>query len=227
MTLQSQVDHLVIAATTLDAGIAWCRDTFGFEPASGGEHPLMGTHNRVFRVDSPAFPRAYFEIIAVNPAAPHPGRTRWFDLDDPALREQLAAGPKLVHFVASTSDANAALQALEGQGIDRGALLAAARPTPSGVLRWKISVRDDGQRLFDGTLPTLIEWGEVHPCDNLPASRVALASLDISHPQAPKLRAACDAIGLRNVDVRDGAGTAMVATFDTPRGMVRLSSARP
>ncbi|HUR89669.1 MAG TPA: VOC family protein [Ramlibacter sp.] len=223
--MQSQVDHLVIAAASLDQGISWCRDTFGFEPTSGGEHPLMGTHNRVFRVDSPAFPRAYFEIIAINPAAADPGRTRWFDLDDAAMREQLQAGPKLVHFVASTTDAAAALRALQDQGIDRGALVAAERPTASGVLRWKISVRADGQRLFDGALPTLIEWGEVHPCDNLPASRVTLASLEVSHPQAPKLRMACDTLGLRNVQVHD-APVNIAATFDTPRGTVRLSSAR-
>ena len=43
--------------------------------------------------------------------------------------------------------------------IDRGHVLEASRDTPAGRLAWQITVRDDGQRLFYGALPTLIEWG--------------------------------------------------------------------
>ena len=32
----------------------------------GGEHPLMGTHNRLLRIDSAEFPSAYLELIAIN-----------------------------------------------------------------------------------------------------------------------------------------------------------------
>lgn len=224
MTLQSQVDHLVVAAASLEDGLAWCRDTFGFAPEAGGEHPLMATHNRVFRIDSPAFPRAYLEIIATNPAAPAPGRARWFDLDDARLREVLASGPRLVHFVVRTNDAGRAVEALRAQGIDRGEVLAAERPTPQGVLRWKITVRADGQRLCDGALPTLIEWGDAHPCDNLPASGIALQSLAITHPQAALLEAAFESIGLAQLQVREGPAD-LAARFATPRGPVRLQSA--
>src|SRR4051812_6890957 len=65
--LQAQVDHLVVAARSLEDGVEWCRETLGFVPDAGGEHPLMGTHNRVFRIAGATFPRAYFEIIAINP----------------------------------------------------------------------------------------------------------------------------------------------------------------
>ena len=223
MTPQSRVDHLVVAAASLGEGVAWCRETFGFEPASGGEHPLMGTHNRVFRVDSPAFPQAYFEIIAINPQAPAPGRTRWFDLDDEQMRELLTAGPRLIHFVASVNDARAAVAALRAQGIERGAVLAAERPTPSGVLRWKITVRGDGRRLFGGALPTVIEWGDVHPCDNLPASGMTLQSLEVRHPQSRSLARAYSAIGLQAVTLHEGEPS-LIATLATPRGPVRLNS---
>jgi len=50
VNLKSEVDHLVVAAASLDDGVRWCRDTFGFEPTAGGTHPLMATHNRVFRI---------------------------------------------------------------------------------------------------------------------------------------------------------------------------------
>jgi catechol 2,3-dioxygenase-like lactoylglutathione lyase family enzyme len=219
----SRIDHLVVAAASLDQGIAWCRTTFGFEPASGGQHPLMGTHNRVFRIDTPRFPRAYFEIIAIDPGAIDPGRVRWFDLDDAAMRASLAQGPRLVHFVASTDDAPAALERLRALGIDRGELLAAERPTPSGLLRWKISVRGDGARLFDGALPTLIEWGPLHATDNLPASGVALESLELSHPRAPELQAAFDAIGLQHVALRTGPAQ-LAAELASAAGRVRITS---
>ena len=221
--MQSRIDHLVVAARTLPEGIAWCRDTFGFEPAAGGQHPLMGTHNRVFRIDTPAFPRAYFEIIAIDEAAPAPGRTRWFDLDDPQLRSAIASGPRLIHFVASTDDAVRAAAALSALDIDRGPLVAAERPTPAGLLRWKISVRADGQRLFAGALPTLIEWGSAHPCESLPASGLSLRALECTHPQADRLAAAYDAIGLAQVAPAAGPAN-LVALLDTPRGVVRLES---
>ena len=223
MTLQSQVDHLVVAAASLEEGVAWCRDTFGFAPEAGGEHPLMSTHNWVFRIDSPAFPRAYFEIIAINPAAPEPGRTRWFDLDEARMREVLAAGPRLVHFVVRTSDAGLAVERLRAQGIARGSVLAAERPTAHGVLRWKITVRSDGRRLYDGALPTLIEWGGVHPCDNLPASGIALESLEVTHPQAAVLESAFEAIGLAQLKARQGPAN-LAAAFASQRGPVQLQS---
>ena len=223
MTLQSQLDHLVVAAASLEEGAAWCRDTFGFAPTAGGEHPLMATHNRVFRVDSPAFRRAYFEILAVNPDAPPPGRARWFDLDDGRLREVLSRGPRLVHFVVRTNDAAQAARRLRGLGIERGSVLAAERPTPQGALRWKITVRGDGQRLYDGALPTLIEWGDVHPCDNLPASGITLESLELAHPQAALLQSAFEAVGLGQLQARAGAAN-LSASFSTPRGPVRLES---
>ncbi|MCY0500847.1 VOC family protein, partial [Klebsiella pneumoniae] len=85
-----------------------------------------------------------------------------------------------IHFVAHVPDARAAIQALareEHAHIDRGHLLEASRDTAAGRLEWQIAVRDDGQRLFYGALPTLIQWGPVHPVDAMPASGLALRSL--------------------------------------------------
>jgi hypothetical protein len=223
VNLRGEVDHLVVAAATLEEGIAWCRDTLGFEPAAGGEHPLMGTHNRVFRIATPEYPRAYFEIIAVNPAAKPPAHARWFDLDSPRLRKALQQGPRLIHFVAATNDGAGAVAALAEFDIDRGALLPAERATPAGMLRWKISVRGDGERLFDGTLPTLIEWDSAHPADALPGCGVALQSLSVSHPDATRLRRAFDAIGLQRVAASPGPAN-VIAELATPLGPVRLES---
>jgi hypothetical protein len=219
----SGIDHLVVAAHTLDQGVQWCEATLGVTPHAGGEHRLMGTHNRLLRVATVQYPRAYLEIIAINPAAVAPGRRRWFDLDDPALQHAVEQQPRLVHFVASTSDAAAGLKALRGLGIERGPLVQAERPTPQGLLRWRISVRRDGQRLFYGGLPTLIQWEGVHPADALPDSGLALQSLRVFHPRVADLQAAHGAIGLRGVDAEQGPPN-LVATLVTPKGLVVLES---
>ena len=58
------------------------------------------------------------------------------------------------------------------------------RETPPGCCDWQISVRPDGQRLFYGGLPTLIQWGAVHPADAMPEAGLALQSLHVGHPRA-------------------------------------------
>ena len=67
--MKAQLDHLIVIAASLSQGVAWCEQTLGITPGPGGEHPLMGTHNRLFSIASPAYPRAYFEIIALQPGA--------------------------------------------------------------------------------------------------------------------------------------------------------------
>ena len=225
--MSTQVDHLVIAATSLAEGVAWCESTLGITPGPGGEHPLMGTHNRLFKVSSAAHPAAYFEIIAINSGAFDAriaGTKRWFDLDDSSLQHTLATtGPRLIHFVTSMTQAGQGADSLAQLKIDRGPLLEASRMTPNGLLAWKVTVRDDGQRLFNGTLPTLIEWGAVHPSHNMAASGVGLQALAVCHPQAKLLRAAYHAIGLNGVGITAGAPN-LVATLHTPKGTVQLHS---
>jgi len=233
--MQTQFDHLVIAASTLEQGVAWCEENFGITPGLGGEHALFGTHNRLFKIATPQFPMAYFEIIAIDPDAVRPKKTlalhphRWFDLDEPELQNEIAKEPRLIHFVASTTDIKAARMALRMQGIDRGPAIHAERQTNKGVLHWQISVRADGQRLFDGALPTLIQWGKpeavdplrLHPRNTLPRSGVSLQSIAITHPSAEKLQAAYASIGLTGISISEGPAN-IKATLKTPKGIVVL-----
>jgi len=227
--MHAQLDHLVIAAASLAEGVAWCEATLGVTPAPGGSHPLMGTHNRLLNIASDAFPAAYAEIIAIEPGKrpSRPKTHRWFDLDDAAMQAGLARhGPRLIHFVARVPDAHAATRALaheEHAHIDRGQLLEASRDTPAGRLEWQITVRDDGQRLFYGALPTLIQWGPVHPTDAMPASGLSMRSLRAVHPRASALSAALSAIGMTGMAVAAGAPN-LIAVLDTPRGPVTLES---
>ena len=107
--------------------------------------------------------------------------------------------------------------------MDRGPALTASRPTPAGLLQWQIAVRDDGQRLLDGCLPTLIEWGDVHPAQSMPESGLVLQRLSLQHPDAPQLDAALAGIGFTGASVAAGPA-ALIAELQTPRGPVALRS---
>lgn len=222
--MSAQLDHLVVIASSLAEGVAWCEATLGVTPGPGGQHALMGTHNRLFSIASPAFPLAYFEIIAIDPAAPPPARRRWFDMDDPALQERLRRdGPQFAHWAARVDDAQAAVAVLKTQGIDRGTVIAASRPTLQGLLQWQITVREDGQRLIDGALPTLIQWGAVHPAAAMPASGITLASFALQHPRADALATACRALDLPGISVQAGPAQ-LRAQLRTPRGLIEICS---
>lgn len=234
--LTAEVDHLVIVAASLDEGVQWCERTLGITPGPGGEHPLMGTHNRLFNLSGLAFRRCYAEIIALQPGAVASrvaaGHKRWFDMDDALLQSRLIKdGPQLLHFVVRVSGVVSAVKALAALRLDRGPPIAASRQTASGLLTWRITVRDDGQRLFFGGLPTLIQWGDAaenpeaasHPVDGMATSGVVLESLQFSHPRPVNLMQAYDAIGLREVQAFRGAPN-LVARLTTPRGSVILQS---
>ena len=220
----AQVDHLVMISATLDEGVQWCEATLGRTPGPGGQHALMGTHNRLFRIASKRYPLSYFELIAIDPQASAPGRARWFDMDDPALRELVAgSGPQLAHFVVRVPDARAALAALGDLGLNGGEVLQASRQAPQGLLQWQITVRADGRRLLHGTLPTLIQWGHTHPAQTMADSGISLQSLTVTHPQPDVLQAAYKAIGLEGVHVLRGPAR-LSARLHTARGPVELRS---
>ncbi|MDA7417037.1 VOC family protein [Xenophilus arseniciresistens] len=232
--MAATLDHLVIAAHTLEAGVRWCEATLGLTPDAGGSHPQMGTHNRLLNISSPPdWPRTYLEIIAIDPAARPPlapGQRRWFDLDEAALQTSLARdGAALIHFVARTNDADeldACTQALAAlkPPVARGPAVAMHRDTPTGRVHWQITLREDGQRLCQGALPTLIARdGPAHPCDRLPDHGLRLRTLHARHPEAATLAPALHALGLHAVTVQAGRAD-LVAELDTPRGPVTLHS---
>ena len=56
------LDHLMIAARTLDEGAAYVRERLGVEVLPGGRHETMGTHNRVLSLGG----GVYLEVIAID-----------------------------------------------------------------------------------------------------------------------------------------------------------------
>lgn len=217
--MTARLDHLVVAAHSLEQGAHWCERVLGVAPAPGGRHVAMGTHNRLLAIAGAAFAQAYLEIIAIDPDAAPPSRPRWFGLDDAALQARLRDGPRLLHWVARCDRLDATLAALSAQGVDAGAAVAAERAGAHGTYRWRIAGRADGRLLCGGALPTLIEWQDMHPTDHLPPSPVALQSLALGGIDD----AVAANLGLQGV-MRTAHGEALRARFDTPRGAVQLSS---
>lgn len=210
------VDHLVVAARSLEEGVAWCEATLGVTPGPGGKHAFMGTHNRLLKIATEAYPQAYFEIIAIDPDAPAPGRPRWFGLD--AL--DLSEGPRLIHWVGRSAMLDMHRSGLISAGYPPGDPIDASRETPSGLLSWQILVRADGALECGGALPTLIQWHGTHPTEAMPDSGVTLQSLAISGPSDR----AREVLGLRGVSVAPPPAPALRAVLRTPKGDVTLES---
>lgn len=215
------VDHLVVAAATLEAGTAWCEATLGVTPGPGGRHALFGTHNRLLKIAGDAFPEAYLEIIAVDPDAPPPPRPRWFGLDDPATRARIAEAPRLIHVVARSTMLDMHRWGLITVGLHPGDPVQASRDTAQGPLSWQILVPEDGAPRCGGALPTLIQWGARHPTQQMPDSGVVLEALSV-HGLPARAR---QVLRPRGVGAREAPGPAWIARLRTPRGSVEIASA--
>jgi hypothetical protein len=217
---RSELDHIVVGAATLDAGVAWVEERLGVAPVAGGQHARMGTHNALLRLGT----RSYLEVIASDPAADPPARPRWFSLDDPEMQAKLAQRPALITWVVRTGTLAAACARVP----ELGEILSMARKQ----YRWKIAVPDDGALAWGGTLPSAIQWepgddGVVHhPCEALPESGCELTALKLSHPAAVLGNGGIVAL-FRDlkiagpVDLKPGP-KAIVAAIRTPRGDVAL-----
>jgi hypothetical protein len=211
------VDHLVVATRSLEDGVAWCETTLGVTPEPGGKHAFMGTHNRLLKIATEAYPQAYLEIIAIDPDAPPPGRPRWFGLDT----LDLSAGPRLIHWVGRSPMLDMHRWGLITVGCQPGDPVDASRETPAGRLSWQILVRADGSLESGGALPTLIQWRGPHPTEAMPDAGVTLQSLTIRGPS----ERAREVLRLRGVTLSPTPGPALCALLRTPKGEVTLESA--
>jgi hypothetical protein len=206
-------DHLVLAAATLAQGVEYVADLTGVAPRPGGRHVAMGTHNALARLGE----HFYLEVIAIDPQGAAPARPRWFDLDDGDLAADLLDRPRLVHWVARTTDL---ARAVERCPVPLGDVLAFER----GSYRWRITVPADGHRPGRGLLPTLIQWDVAeHPADALPDGGLSLVELAGSHPDPAPIRNALAALGLREaMRVTFDREARLAAMLQTPRGKVTL-----
>jgi hypothetical protein len=203
-----KLDHIAVAADTLDAGVAYVEGALGVKVQPGGQHLFMGTHNCLLRLGA----GEYLEVIAVDPALPAPDRARWFGLDHPVGR------PRVVHWIAGVDDIVRAVKTIpyaEQPVVD----------AQRGDLKWKITIPDDGHLPFDGAFPTLIEWPKgPHVSEKMIDVGCRLERLEIAHPQAKLLQAALgDLLYDGRVIFNEHATVQLTAMFMTPSGSKILS----
>ncbi|MDX1743126.1 MAG: VOC family protein [Ruegeria sp.] len=193
------LDHLAVAGETLEQASAHIEHALGVPLQGGGKHQTFGTHNQLLGLRD----GLYLEAIAIDPNAPKPERTRWFDLD------RFSGSPRLTNWICRVSDIDAALSNLPDEA---GKPVELAR----GALRWQMAVPPSGRLPFDNLFPALIQWhGDLHPAKMLEDSGCRLKRLVVFHPDALDLALL---LGEMETVVFDTGPAALRAEFETPHG---------
>ncbi len=207
MSGKTVLDHIVVTAPDLDTGCEYVEQCLGVAPQAGGEHPRMGTHNRLLRLG----PACYLEVIAINPVAPAPGVARWFDLD--ALKN---SPPRLSSWVVRSNDIQATLHAA---ALPLGVVQSMQR----GTLDWLITIAADGKPALAGMAPAVIQWQTPSlPVLGMPEQGLVLEQLELSSPQADSLSDLIQRLALDAPVVVRKATPGLKATIRGPRGLCTL-----
>jgi len=193
------IDHVVIAAISLEQGADYIKSQLGVDIPFGGVHPSMGTHNLLMQLGDSVF----LEVIAVNPQGELPVQPRWYGLDDPYVRAQIVDEPALVGWVVNTDSIERVLSA-----------------------SWKFGLPDDGRLLAAGMLPYIIEWEcSPHPAALMADTGCQLVSLAIEHPHSTWLQKSLDCIGATKLlSIVPADRPRLSVSIDTPKGIVTLQS---
>jgi hypothetical protein len=211
--IASSLDHLTVAALTLEEGVAHVHRALGVVMPAGGSHPLMATHNHLMQLGDGVF----LEVIAPDYTLT-PQRARWFGLDDPEMRTSLRESPRLISWVARVPNLAQALREIDEP-------IGEAVPVTRGVLSWLISVPSDGSMPFDGAFPTLIEWPVgPHPSTRMTDLGCRFERLSIVHPEGGRLSKMLEPIITDDrIAVSTGLATQIRATIKTPGGERELT----
>jgi hypothetical protein len=171
-------DHAALSAGSLEAGLDAFAARTGLTLPAGGKHSLMGTHNCVTAMG----PDTFLELIAIDPEAPAPDRSRWFGLD--ALPQDAPLHARALLY--RTDDIAASLALAREAGIDLGEPVALSR----GAMTWSFSVRADGAVPHAGVGPMLLQWDqpEPHPASAMSDLGIRLIGAEISTPNPAPLR---------------------------------------
>lgn len=206
MTLE--FDHAAICAETLEDGVAYVEKTLGVEMDAGGQHPLMGTHNRLLSIG----PSSYLEVIAIDPELPGPPRKRWFGLDE------FRGPPRLAGWIARTDD-------FLRTGQEEPFAGSPPMPLSRGTLRWEMLLPDLETFGFDGLSPAIIDWKDgKHPCAMLTDKGLRPQALTVGHPAMSRMVAGFpDLSSLKDVRLEVTASPVLTLDIETPAGVRRLT----
>ena len=217
-SVATTLDHLVLGTSDLVKGAAWLERFFGVKLSPVGSHVRMGTHNRLLSLG----PSCYLELIAIDPAGDPPFMKRWFGLDTTDVRERIATKPRLLGWVARTTD-------IEMLSEKTGGLLGGVHAMERGDFQWRITIPNDGYAVEAGLVPSLIQWDVPnHPCQRLPDQGCRLEWMEAAHPNPAKIAYLLGELGLENALTLTAtppySGMTMCAYIRTPSGAKTLMS---
>ncbi|MGH1352854.1 MAG: VOC family protein [Methyloligellaceae bacterium] len=193
--IDAQIDHFVVAATTLEQGVNYLQSQLNITIRYGGSHPKMGTHNHLMSLGD-----TFLEVIAVDPETKQTRTPRWYNLDNPEMQQQLAKSPKLITWVARTTDIE---QAIKQTNIPVGKVETVSR----GNLTWKITVPEDGSLPEQGIFPTLIQWPHtVRPWETMQNMGYKFTELNRIHFKPDLIKNELQNIGLNCKKIKIEAG---------------------
>ncbi|EJT52609.1 hypothetical protein A1Q1_03063 [Trichosporon asahii var. asahii CBS 2479] len=211
-TMKAHIDHLVLAAPTLDKGVEYVEKLFGVKlpREQGCAHEGKGTHNVVVSLGDDV----YLEILALDPNAKERNDPRWTWLDNKPNDFQ----PTLETWAVRCKDVRAALEETD---IKPGKVVEMQR----GDMKWLITIADDGslKPAADGAFPFMIQWenDSPHPVGSkLKDSGLHLKTLQVRSLDYQDIISCLHGIGLHDHRLRVslGEGPRLVATITTPDG---------
>jgi hypothetical protein len=130
------IDHLSVTAPSLERGATFVSDVLGVALQAGGEHPRMGTHNRLLRLGDDT----YLEVIAIN----RPRRRPAGRAGSASMRKRPQTAPRLATWVARVDDIASATERLapltgSAEAMTRGAVALANQRAPGRHVggRWQ------------------------------------------------------------------------------------------
>lgn len=173
------IDHVILAGPDLDA-LEEKFTRLGFHVTGGGEHPHLGTRNRVIVLDE-----SYIELLAI--ADP--------DRASPALQRFIERGGGWLGYALQSSDIAAETAAMRARGVDARGPTPGSLVAPDGGARsWRVTLigSDD---LWEAAfpLPFLIQHdttGEAHRQELAGAGGIARHRNGASHLMSVRIAGA-------------------------------------
>ena len=209
------LDHLTVIAPTLAEGVAHVRDCLDLEVPFGQRHGYMGTWNHLLQLGG----MVYLEIVALDPDGVHPGRARWFGLDNQKqVRRDWDAGRRLRGWVARTDGIDDVLKGRE-------AIFGRKVGLPTDAPAFDFAIPDDGSLPWDGAAPSLIDRrGKARSMVSIADLGARLRGFSLEHPEAEAIAALLLELGAeRGPVVSHGSALRYRAQIETSGGLRELS----
>ena len=164
-----KLDHIVLAANTLEEGTSYIENKLRIKLSNIGYHKDMGTHNRVVKISK----SVYLEVISIDPNCEQIKSKRWFNLDSSKLQSQLRKSPRVIGYVIENTT-NKILKYYEP-------FFKASR----GEYKWKFAMPCNNSNISadqsyqNGIIPSLINWESEKPINKMQDNHLNLEKIQV------------------------------------------------